>query len=272
MNKEFIKGINDAWESVEIARHKERPTGEFYIKNIFKDFIELHGDRAFGDDKAIIGGIASINGTNVTVVAITKGSNTNENIKRNFGMPNPEGYRKALRLMKQAEKFKRPVICFVDTPGAFCGLGAEERGQGQAIANNLFELSRLKTPIMSVITGEGGSGGALALMVADKICMLEHSIYSILSPEGFASILWKDSSRVKEAADVMKITAKDLKEFNIIDEMIKEQKGGAHKNPQKTAETIKNSIVDFLSNVKERDIKNLVDERYKRFRSMGHFY
>ena len=187
-------------------------------------------------------------------------------------MPNPEGYRKALRLMKQAEKFKRPVICFVDTPGAFCGLGAEERGQGQAIANNLFELSRLKTPIMSVITGEGGSGGALALMVADKICMLEHSIYSILSPEGFASILWKDSSRVKEAADVMKITAKDLKEFGIIDEMIKEPRGGAHKNPQKAVDEIRSSITEFLLKVKEKDLDSLVDERYKKFREMGNFY
>ena len=272
MNKEFIKGSSEAWESVEIARHKERPTGKFYIENIFKDFIELHGDRSFGDDKAIIGGIASINGISVTVIAITKGSNTHENISRNFGMPNPEGYRKALRLMKQAEKFKRPVICFVDTPGAFCGLGAEERGQGQAIANNLFELSRLKTPIMSVITCEGGSGGALALMVADKVCMLEHSIYSILSPEGFASILWKDASRVKEAADVMKITAKDLKEFNIIDETIREPRGGAHKNPQKTAEEIKNSVMDFLIKVKEKDLESLVEERYKKFRNMGNFY
>ncbi|WP_294395121.1 acetyl-CoA carboxylase carboxyltransferase subunit alpha [uncultured Clostridium sp.] len=272
MNREFIKGSSETWESVEIARNKERPTGKFYIENIFKDFIELHGDRSFGDDKAIIGGIASINGISVTVIAITKGSNTHENISRNFGMPNPEGYRKALRLMKQAEKFKRPVICFVDTPGAFCGLGAEERGQGQAIANNLFELSRLKTPIMSVITGEGGSGGALALMVADKVCMLEHSIYSILSPEGFASILWKDSSRVKEAADVMKITAKDLKEFNIIDEIIREAKGGAHKNPHKTVEEIKNSIMDFLIKVKEKDLESLVNERYRKFREMGNFY
>ena len=272
MNREFIKGSSETWESVEIARNKERPTGKFYIENIFKDFIELHGDRTFGDDKAIIGGIASINGISVTVIAITKGSNTHENISRNFGMPNPEGYRKALRLMKQAEKFKRPVICFVDTPGAFCGLGAEERGQGQAIANNLFELSRLKTPIMSVITGEGGSGGALALMVADKVCMLEHSIYSILSPEGFASILWKDASRVKEAADVMKITAKDLKEFNIIDEIIREAKGGAHKNPHKTVEEIKNSIMDFLIKVKEKDLESLVNERYRKFREMGNFY
>lgn len=273
MNKDFLKvNSSGVWESVEIARHRDRPTGQFYIENIFSDFIEFHGDRRFGDDKSIIGGIGSLGNMNLTIIAITKGSNTNENIKRNFGMPNPEGYRKALRLMKQAEKFKRPVICFVDTPGAFCGLGAEERGQGEAIATNLFELSRLKTPIFSVVTGEGGSGGALALTVADKICMLEHSIYSVLSPEGFASILWKDASRAKEAAEVMKITAKDLKEFGIIDEIIKEPRGGAHKNPMKTCETIKNSIVSFLEEVKDADINKLVNDRYNKFRKMGDFY
>jgi acetyl-CoA carboxylase carboxyl transferase subunit alpha len=272
MDKEFIKTSVTPWESVEIARHKDRPTGKYYIETIFKDFIEFHGDRNFGDDKSIIGGIASINDIIVTVIAITKGSNTNENIKRNFGMPNPEGYRKALRLMKQAEKFKRPVLCFVDTPGAFCGVGAEERGQGQAIANNLFELSRLKIPIISFVTGEGGSGGALALTVADKIFMLEHSIYSILSPEGFASILWKDASRAKEAAAVMKITAKNLKDFNIIDDVIKEPRGGAHKNPAKIAESIKKSILESLTELKEKDLDTLVSERYNKFRKIGDFY
>lgn len=272
MDKEFIKTNVTPWESVEIARHKDRPTGKYYIETIFKDFIEFHGDRNFGDDKSIIGGIASVNDINVTVVAITKGANTAENIERNFGMPNPEGYRKALRLMKQAEKFKRPVICFVDTPGAFPGIGAEERGQGQAIANNLFELSRLKTPIISIITGEGGSGGALALAVADKIYMLEHSVYSILTPEGFASILWKDASRAKEAASVMKITAKDLKDFNIIDEAIKEPRGGAHKNSAKTAESIKKIIIDSLIDLRKKDLDTLINDRYNKFRAMGNFY
>lgn len=271
MNSDFIKNVTP-WEKVEIARHKDRPTGKYYIDNIFKDFIEFHGDRNFGDDKSIIGGIASINNNNVTVIAITKGSNTTENIERNFGMPNPEGYRKALRLMKQAEKFRRPVICFVDTPGAFCGIGAEERGQGEAIANNLFELSRLKTPIISIVTGEGGSGGALALTVADKICMLEHSIYSILSPEGFASILWKDPSRAKDAAGVMKITANDLKEFNIVDKIIKEPRGGAHKNPVKMAECIKKSILEALDEVEEKEIDILLTERYDKFRRIGNFF
>ncbi|MBE6063241.1 MAG: acetyl-CoA carboxylase carboxyltransferase subunit alpha [Clostridium butyricum] len=273
MNEDFLKmGAVSVWDSVEIARHKYRPTGQFYIENIFNDFIEFHGDRKFGDDKSIIGGIGRLGNVSLTIIAITKGANTNENIKRNFGMPNPEGYRKALRLIKQAEKFKRPVICFVDTPGAFCGLGAEERGQGEAIATNLFELSRIRTPIYSVVTGEGGSGGALALTVADRICMLEHSIYSVLSPEGFASILWKDASRAKEAAEVMKITAKDLKDFGIIDEVIKEPRGGAHKNSMKACEFIKNSIVSFLKEVKDADINKLVDNRYSKFRKMGDFY
>lgn len=271
MNKDFIKALTP-WEKVEIARHKDRPTGEFYIENIFKDFIEFHGDRNFGDDKSIIGGIASLNDINFTVIAISKGSNTNENIKRNFGMPNPEGYRKALRLMKQAEKFKRPIVCFVDTPGAFCGIGAEERGQGEAIAHNLFELSRLKTPIISIVTGEGGSGGALALTVADRILMLENSIYSVLSPEGFASILWKDPTRAKEAAGVMKITAKDLNDFNIVDKVIREPRGGAHKNPVKAAEAIKECIIEALSELRGKEINSILSERYNKFRKIGTFF
>lgn len=270
MNKDIIKDIN-SWDKVNIARHKDRPNGKYYIEKIFSNFIELHGDRNFGDDKAIIGGIASINGINVTVIAITKGENTKENIDRNFGMPNPEGYRKALRLMKQAEKFNRPVICFIDTPGAFCGIGAEERGQGQAIAQNLMEMSRLKTPIISIIIGEGGSGGALGLAVGDRILMLEHSIYSILSPEGFASILWKDGSKAKEASEVMKITAQDLKEFNIIDKIIREPRGGAHRHKIRMAIGIKKEILDLLKELENIDKDTLLEERYNKFRNMGNF-
>lgn len=257
------------WDKVVIARHKDRPTGAFYIENIFSDFIELHGDRHFGDDNAVIGGIGFLEGIPVTIIAITKGANTKENIERNFGMPKPEGYRKALRLMKEAEKFNRTVICFVDTPGAFCGVDAEERGQGEAIAKNLLEMSRLKTPIITVLLGEGGSGGALALAVADRILMLEHSIYSILSPEGFASILWKDGSKAKEAAEVMKITAQDLIDYNIVDKVIKEPNGGAHKNPLKMASAIKRELVEEVYSLRYKDRKELLVHRYDKFRKMG---
>lgn len=270
MSRELIRSIS-VWDKVNVARHKDRPNGKFYIDNIFENFIELHGDRNFGDDKAIIGGIASINNESVTVIAINKGENTKENLERNFGMPNPEGYRKALRLMKQAEKFKRPVICFIDTPGAFCGVGAEERGQGQAIAQNLMEMSRLKTPIISIVIGEGGSGGALALAVADKVLMLEHSIYSILSPEGFASILWEDGSKAKEAAEVMKITAQDLKEFKVIDKVIREPRGGAHKHKIRMALGIKKELLEYIKELKEREIEALLNERYQKFRNIGNF-
>lgn len=263
---------NEVWNIVEIARHKERPNVKFYIENIFDNFIELHGDRSFRDDKAIIGGIASIDEINVTVIGINKGKNVKENLDANFGMVHPEGYRKALRLMKQAEKFNRPVICFVDTPGAFCGIGAEERGQGQAIAQNLMEMSRLKIPIISIITGEGGSGGALALSVSDKVYMLKNSIYSILSPEGFATILWKDSSKIKEAAEVMKITALDLFNLGIIDNIIDEPKGGAHTNPFFVSNNIKKLIKTELSNLIGISKQNLIENRYDKFRKMGNFY
>lgn len=268
MNRRMAKKIK-AWDKVSIARHKDRPTGKFYIENIFDEFIEFHGDRSFGDDKAVIGGIGEISGNKVTVISITKGQNTKENIERNFGMPKPEGYRKALRLMKQAEKFKRPIICLIDTPGAFCGVDAEERGQGQAIAMNLFEISKLKTPIISVITGEGGSGGALALALGDSIGMLEHSIYSILSPEGFASILWKDPSKTEEAAEVMKITAEDLMDFNIIDFIVNEPNGGAHKNPNRTANNLKRNILSELDRIKKLELDELLEKRYKKFRKFG---
>ncbi|WP_029452929.1 acetyl-CoA carboxylase carboxyltransferase subunit alpha [Clostridium algidicarnis] len=257
------------WEKTTISRMVERPTALDYIDRIFDEFIEFHGDRNFGDDSAIVAGIAKLNETPVTVIAQQKGRNTKENINRNFGMPNPEGYRKALRLMKQAEKFKRPVICFVDTKGAFCGIGAEERGQGEAIAKNLINMAELKTPIISIIIGEGGSGGALAMAVADEVWMLQHSIYSILSPEGFASILWKDTSRAREAAEVMKITAEDLKGFGIIDKIIEEPLGGAHKDVDKMSQRLKDNIIKSILKLKNKDISNLVQERYEKFRNMG---
>ncbi|ACA44171.1 acetyl-CoA carboxylase carboxyltransferase subunit alpha [Clostridium botulinum] len=261
----------NAWQRVTLARLKERPTALDYINIIFDDFIELHGDRSFSDDQSIVCGIGLLDNKSVTVIAQQKGKNIRDNIKRNFGMPKPEGYRKALRIMKQAEKFKRPVVCFIDTPGAFCGIDAEERGQGEAIARNLLEMSRLKTITLSIVIGEGGSGGALALGVADRVIMLENSIYSILSPEGFASILWKDASKAKEAAEVMKITAEDLKGFNIIDKIIKEPTGGAHKNLNKMAETIKENIINEIEILKEYPLDVLLDKRYNKFRNMGVF-
>lgn len=263
-----VKSTNSAWDKVTIARLSTRPHADFYIKEIFDNFIELHGDRCYGDDSAVISGIAYLKGIPVTVIAVAKGSSTKENIKRNFGMVKPEGYRKALRLMKQAEKFKRPVICIVDTPGAFCGVEAEENGQGYAIAQNLFEMANLKTPIIAVMAGEGGSGGALGLAVADRVFMLSNSIYSVLSPEGFASILWKDTSKTKEAAEVMKITAQDLKSYNIIDEIIEEPKGGAQNDPEKMASSIKAALIDAVKELKNVEINELLGKRYEKFRKI----
>ena len=225
-----------AWERVTLARKAERPKALDYINNIFTNFIELHGDRNFVDDKSIVGGIAELNGMPVTVIGEQKGKNAKENIERNFGMPNPEGYRKALRLMKQAEKFNRPIITFIDTPGAYPGMGAEERGQGEAIARNLFEMSKLKVPTISIVIGEGSSGGALALGVTDVIIMLENAVYSILSPEGFASILYKDASKSQEAAEKMKITSTELKRLGVIDSIVKEPEGGAQEDHREPAE------------------------------------
>ena len=205
-----------AYENVLLARAKDRPTGLSYMENIFQDFIELHGDRRFADDPAIVGGLATLGGRPVTVIVMEKGKDMRERVKRNFGSPNPEGYRKALRLMEQAEKFRRPVVCFVDTAGAFCGMGAEERGQGQAIAENLVEMAGLQTPIVSVLIGEGGSGGALALALADRVWILENAVYSVISPEGCASILWKDSKKVKDAAECLRLTAQDMKELGVV--------------------------------------------------------
>ncbi|NLK44340.1 MAG: acetyl-CoA carboxylase carboxyltransferase subunit alpha [Tissierellia bacterium] len=256
------------WQIVNIARHQDRPTSLDYIEILIEDFMELHGDRYFGDDGAIIGGIGWFEGIPVTIIGHQKGRNTKENIKRNFGMPNPEGYRKALRLMKQAEKFNRPVITFIDTPGAYCGLGAEERGQGEAIALNLMEMSRLKTPIISIIIGEGGSGGALALGVGDRIGMLENSIYSVISPEGLASILWKDAKKAEEGAKVMKLTAKDLLAFGVIDKLIREPLGGAHKDKYLTARNIKKYISQEIKSLMELEAEELINKRYEKFRSI----
>lgn len=260
-----------AWERLSLARMIERPTALDYIDRIFDSFLELHGDRGFADDPSVVCGIALLDGSPVTVIAHQKGKNTKENIKRNFGQPNPEGYRKGLRLMKQAEKFNRPIVCLVDTPGAYPGIGAEERGQGEAIARNLLEMSALKTPIISLVIGEGGSGGALAFAVADEVWMLENSVYSVLSPEGFATILWKDSSRAKEAAEIMKITAKDLKNYGIIDKVIKEPAGGAHKDVNKMAAIIKKELIDSFSILKKQSMDELLQKRYDKFRGMGKY-
>ena len=255
-----------AWDRVQLSRKIDRPSGSDYIETLFTDFMEFHGDRNYGDDKAIIGGIAKFHGRPVTVIVQEKGTNTKENIEHNFGMPMPEGYRKALRLMKQAEKFHRPVICFVDTPGAFCGIEAEERGQGEAIARNLWELAGLKTPVLSVVTGEGGSGGALALAAGDQVWMLENSVYSILSPEGFASILWKDSTKAKEAAAVMKLTAADLYEKGIIEQVIPEPENLTPESMWQVTELLDDRIDDFLKKYDNLSKEELLERRYARFR------
>ena len=257
-----------AWDRVMLARKMDRPKALDYIYGIFDDFIELHGDRNFGDDKAIVGGIATFDGMPVTVIGEQKGKKAKENMERNFGMPNPEGYRKALRLMKQAEKFNRPIITFIDTPGAYPGMGAEERGQGEAIARNILEMSRIKVPIICIVIGEGSSGGALAIAVGDKIVMLENAIYSILSPEGFASILYKDSSKAKEAAEDMKATAKDLKDLGIIDKIIKEPEGGVQNDFEKVADSIKKYLIKNIKELEEIPEKELIKNRYEKFRSM----
>lgn len=257
-----------AWERVEISRSKERPTTLSYVQQIFDEFLELHGDRAFRDDGAVIGGIAMFGGQPVTVIGQQKGKNVKENIYRNFGMASPEGYRKALRLMKQAEKFGRPVVTFVDTPGAACGIEAEERGQGEAIARNLLEMSGIRTPMVSILIGEGGSGGALGLAVTDEVWMMENATYSILSPEGFASILWKDGKRAKEASEVMKITAKDLKNLRIIERVIREPEAANEENLPEIAEEIREDLDGFLQKSSQKTREEIVEERYERFRRM----
>lgn len=260
-----------AWEKVEIARNPKRKTSLEYIEKIFDEFIELHGDRNFKDDKAIICGLAKIDNTPFTIIAEQKGRTTKENIERNFGMPNPESYRKAIRFMKQAEKFKRPVITFIDTKGAYPGIEAEERGQGEAIAKSMFEMARLKVPVISIVIGEGSSGGALAIGVANKVFMLENAIYSILSPEGYSSILWKDPSRYKEATEKMKLTAKDLYELNVIDKIIPEKNEISEENFSKTSEILKKEIIKEIKKTNKMTSEQIVEERYKKFRNITSF-
>ena len=257
-----------AWERVLTSREKDRPVGEDYISGLFEEFIEFHGDRNYGDDAAICGGIAYFQGQPVTVIAQMKGKNTSENIERNFGMPEPEGYRKALRLMKQAEKFHRPIICFVDTPGAFCGMEAEERGQGEAIARNLYEMSALKAPILSILIGEGGSGGALAMAVADEVWILENAVYSILSPEGYAAILWKDGSQAARAAKAMKLTSYDLYKAGFVEKIIPEPESYTLDSIMNVFDNLEENISIFLEDSKAMTEEERVETRYQRFRSM----
>lgn len=256
-----------AYEKVKLARANNRPTGKDYIDNILTDFFELHGDRRFADDPAIISGIALLGEQPVTVIAIEKGHNARERAYRNFGAPNPEGYRKALRLMKQAEKFKRPVICFVDTSGAYCGVGAEERGQGQAIAENLYELMALRVPVISVLIGEGGSGGALALALADRVWMLENSVYSVISPEGCASILWKDPSKAETAANNLKLTAEDALKFGVTERVISEKELGK----DEFYRNLKAALSEEIAALGRLDTKQLLEQRYNRFRKIGSY-
>jgi acetyl-CoA carboxylase carboxyl transferase subunit alpha len=259
------------WQTAQIARHINRPFTMDYLNLIFTEFTELHGDRLFGDDHAIVGGLARLEGEPVMVIGHQKGRDTKEKVYRNFGMPNPEGYRKALRLMKMAEQFKLPVITFVDTPGAYPGIGAEERGQAEAIAKNLREMASLTVPIIVVITGEGGSGGALAIAVGDRILMLENSVYAVISPEGCAAILWSDGTKGAQAAEALKLTAKDIKELEVIDEIVKEPLGGAHRDHETMAKTLQEVLVRNLAELKKVPEENLVEQRYQKFRKMSRF-
>lgn len=259
------------WQKVEIARNPKRKTSIEYIEQIFDEFIELHGDRNFKDDQAIICGLGRIGNQSYTIIAEQKGRTTKENVLRNFGMPNPESYRKAIRFMKQAEKFNRPVITFIDTKGAYPGVGAEERGQGEAIAKSMFEMAKLKVPVISIVIGEGSSGGALAIGVSNKIYMLENAIYSILSPEGYSSILWKDSSRYEEAAEKMKLTAKDLYEMKVIDTIISEPVEMKESDFDQVIKIIKQEIETDIAKMQEKTKAEIVEERYQKFRNLGEF-
>lgn len=266
-----IYGELSAWQRTQIARHADRPTTLDYIKGMCTDFLELHGDRAFGDDMAIVGGIAKLGTMPVTVIGHQKGHDTKENIARRWGMPQPEGYRKALRLMKQAEKFGRPIVCFIDTPGAYPGIASEERGIGEAIARNLIEMAALRTPVVCVITGEGGSGGALALGVGDRVYMLENTVYGVISPEAGAALLWKDASQGQRAAEAFKITASHVYKFGLIDGIIEEPKGGAHKDQAATIAAVKEQVLAALHELLEIPADVLVEQRYQKYKKMGHY-
>jgi acetyl-CoA carboxylase carboxyl transferase subunit alpha len=259
------------WQQCQLARHPERPHTMAYIHSIFDDFVELHGDRRFADDPAVVAGLASFEGEPVVVVGHQKGRDTAEKLRRNFGMPRPEGYRKALRIMRTAAQFKKPIISFVDTPGAYPGIDAEQRGQAEAIARNLIEMAGFPVPIIIVVTGEGGSGGALALGIGDRVLMLSHAIYSVISPEGCAAILWKDQARAEDAARALRLTAPDLKELGVIDEILTEPPGGAHMDPSAMAETIKATIRKHLKPLRKVKPEALVTRRFKKFRAMGVF-
>ncbi|WP_040952606.1 acetyl-CoA carboxylase carboxyltransferase subunit alpha [Gorillibacterium massiliense] len=258
-------------EKMQIAKNPQRPTAMDYINAVFNDFVEFHGDRLFGDDLAIVGGIAKLKGMPVTVIGSQKGKDTKDNIARNFGMPHPEGYRKALRLMKQADKFHRPIVTFIDVPGAYPGGAAEERGQAEAIARNLQEMAALGVPVVCVVLGEGGSGGALAIGVGNRVLMLEHAIYSVISPEGAASILYKDSSRGLEAAERMKVTAQDILQLGVIDDIVPEPRGGAHKDPKKQAELLRDKLWEHITELANMSPEELREDRFRKFRSIGKF-
>lgn len=268
LTKKICANLNP-WQITQMARHPERPYLLDYIELIFTDFLELHGDRTFSDDAALIGGLARLDGQSVMVIGHQKGRNTKEKLARNFGMPRPEGYRKALRLMKLAEKFKLPIFTFIDTPGAFPGIDAEERGQSEAIARNLFEMSQLKTQIIATVIGEGGSGGALAIGVADRILMLQYSVYSVISPEGCASILWRSADKAPEAAEAMQMTAKHLHKLELVDAVLEEPLGGAHRNVLEMAKRLKSSLMGHLNDLQSVSIDTLVEKRYQKLVNIG---
>ena len=270
LQKDIFSNLN-AWQVTQLAKHINRPKSLSYIQEMFEDFIELHGDRTYGDDPAIVGGICKLNNQSVILIGQQKGSDAKEMVYRNFGMPHPEGYRKALRLMKMAELFKKPIITLIDTPGAYPGAGAEERGQAEAIARNLLVMATLRIPIITVVIGEGGSGGALAIGVGDRVLMLEYSVYSVVSPKACASILWRDGEKEKTAAESLKLTANDLLSFGVIDEVVREPLGGAHRDPQEMARSLKTRVVDHLRELQALPTEELLNLRYEKFRKIGAF-